>query len=229
MQRYAEPGIDGKESDGRREFAGRMRATERRGERLGEILRSEKRHEGDGDVATRSEGDFPTYERIAGDGTVKSACEAAWAETKSTTVDGARREQGFWVRWNSESEAFSITGHGAGTVVGNDKGAVVSLPKKPADAGAEYTVASFHTHTPTFFRNGNRPTGPSAADLSCDRSDNVAGLVYDYSAAMSMARSPIDSPAKLYSTGNQRTGKPTAAVKATPAATPVAAPVPVSV
>jgi hypothetical protein len=219
QSRYAEPEIDGKDSDGRRESAGRMHAAQREGGRHTDTLRSENRDEGfiDSVKSLFGIGGFPDYSKIAKDATVKSACDAAWAETKSTTVDGSRREQGFWVRWNSESKAFSITGHGAGKLVGNDEGAVVALPPKPADTEPEYTVASFHTHTPTFFRDGDRPTGPSGADVSCDKSDNVSGLVYDYSASLSKARSPIDSPARLYSTGQKRTGQPKAAPKPTTA------------
>lgn len=123
-------------------------------------------------------------------------------------VDGSRREQAFWVRWNSETEAFSVTGHGAGDEVDNDTGAAVSLPAKPADTHPEYTVASFHTHTPTFFRSVGRPTGPSGADYRVDKSDNVAGLVYDYSAKTSVAGNPKESPARLYQAGKRRPGKP---------------------
>jgi hypothetical protein len=229
QSRYAEPEADGKDPEDRREFADRLRILEREDGGRSEALRGEHREEGiiDSIKAFFGFGGFPEYSEIAKDATVKSACDAAWAETRSTTVDGARREQGFWIRWNAETKAFSVTGHGAGTVVGNDKGAVVTLPPKPADAEPEYTVASFHTHTPTFFRDVGRPTGPSGADLKADKADNVAGLVYDYSIANAPAHHPIDSAAQLYSTGQRRTGQPKKPAKA--ADTPATTPAPVTV
>jgi hypothetical protein len=203
--RYAEPQADGSEDD-RREYAERTRvaAKDDRDERA----RREGESFGDSVRTFFGVGHFPSYETIVKDSTVKAACDAAWAETKATTVDGSRREQGFWIRWNAESKAFSITGHGVGASVDNDTGAAVSLPNKPADTEPEYTVASFHTHTPTVFREVGRPTGPSGADLRCDKADNVAGLVYDYSIKNAPKKHPLDSPAKLYSTGQKRSGAP---------------------
>jgi hypothetical protein len=219
--KYAEPEADGKDADGRREHDDRARALVLG--RQSEALREEQRDEGliDSIKSFFGFGGFPKYEKIAADPGIKSACDAAWAETKATTVDGSRREQGFWIRWNSETEAFSVTGHGAGATVGNDKGASVNLPAKPADTAPEFTVASFHTHTPTFFRDVGRPTGPSGADLRADKADNVAGLVYDYSIADAPAHHPMDSAAQLYSTGQRRTGQPPKAkAKGKPAAVP---------
>lgn len=64
------------------------------------------------------------------------------------------------------------------------------MPARPADtpatpapnvAGATYSVASFHTHTPTTYRTGlPRGVGPSGADNSADTADQVPGVVYDY-------------------------------------------------
>lgn len=228
--RYAEPQADGKDADDRREFADRSRMPARE-RRRSETARDERRDEGIVDSIKSFFGInvFPQYSEIVKDAGIKSACDAAWAETKSTTIDGSRREQGFWVRWNSETNAFSVTGHGAGAAVTNDKGASVNLPPKPADTEPEFTVASFHTHTPTFFRDVGRPTGPSGADLKADKADNVAGLVYDYSIANAPAHHPMDSAAKLYSTGQKRVGQvPKAKAKAkAAAATPDATPAPV--
>lgn len=152
---------------------------------------------------------FPDYATIVGDGTVKSETDKAWEETLNATTKTSRREQGFWIRWNSKTSAFSITGRVTATPVPNDKTASVDLGKKPADSGDDFTVASFHTHTPTVFRTVGRPVGPSKADENADNSDNVAGVVYDYEPAKGgniPAGHPLKAAAKRWHSGpNRRT------------------------
>ena len=92
---------------------------------------------------------------------------------------------------------------------GVTQGASVTLTNRPADkAGQLYTVASFHTHTPTAYRPTGRGVGPSDADQRADRADNVVGLVYDYIGNADRdapAGWPLNSLAKIYHSGpNQR-------------------------
>lgn len=152
---------------------------------------------------------FPDYATIVGDGTVKSETDKAWEETLNATTKTSRREQGFWIKWNSKTNAFSITGRVTATPVPNDKTASVDLGKKPADSGDDFTVASFHTHTPTTFRTVGRPVGPSNADKNADNSDNVAGVVYDYEPVKGgniPAGHPLKAAAKRWHSGpNRRT------------------------
>lgn len=152
---------------------------------------------------------FPDYATIVADGTVKSETDKAWEETLNATTKTSRREQGFWIKWNSKTNAFSITGRVTATPVPNDKTASVDLGKKPADSGDDFTVASFHTHTPTVFRTVGRPVGPSKADENADKSDNVAGVVYDYEPAKGgniPAGHPLKAAAKRWHSGpNRRT------------------------
>lgn len=152
---------------------------------------------------------FPDYATIVGDGTVKSETDKAWEETLNATTKTSRREQGFWIRWNSKTNAFSITGRVTAAPVPNDKTASVNLPAKPADSGDDFTVASFHTHTPTTFRTVGRPVGPSTADENADKADNVAGVVYDYEPAKGgniPAGHPLKAAAKRWHSGpNRRT------------------------
>jgi len=152
---------------------------------------------------------FPDYATIVGDGTVKSETDKAWEETLNATTKTSRREQGFWIRWNSKTNAFSITGRVTATPVPNDQTASVNLPAKPADSGDVFTVASFHTHTPTTFRTVGRPVGPSKADVNADKADNVAGVVYDYEPVKGgniPAGHPLKAAAKRWHSGpNRRT------------------------
>jgi hypothetical protein len=75
---------------------------------------------------------------------------------------------------------------------------------------AVYTVASFHTHSPSVFRPVARPAGPTATDRKSDTDDNVTGLVYDYVGVNGIvpAQHPLNSPAKLYQSGPDRRATP---------------------
>lgn len=150
---------------------------------------------------------FPSFLRIIASPTVQIAAHAAWAQTLLSTTPTGRREQGFWITWNSKWGTFSTTATGYGPVVGPGVTASVNLPAKPADNGNSYTVGSFHTHTPTTYRTVGRAVGPSGADVAADASDNVAGVVYDFlgngSGNLPAGRSRL-WPARLYHSGNSR-------------------------
>ncbi|MBW4644931.1 MAG: DUF4157 domain-containing protein [Goleter apudmare HA4340-LM2] len=150
---------------------------------------------------------FPSYADIVGNATIRQEVNNDWQATLNATTVNSRREQGFWIRWNSGTGNYSVTGRVVAPAVGNAQGATINLPAKPADAGAEYTVASFHTHTPTKYRNVGRAVGPSGADINADTGDNVAGVVYDYADAGGgniPARHPLRAPAHLYHSGPNR-------------------------
>lgn len=51
---------------------------------------------------------------------------------------------------------------------------------------------------------GDRITGPSRADIKCDISDNVAGIVYDYSSPLISSGHNKNDPAQTYMSRNQR-------------------------
>ncbi len=149
---------------------------------------------------------FPRYAAIVA--AMRSDFDADWQATLAATTKTSRREQGFWVQWDSSSKAYSVTGRAIAPTVDNATGATINLPNKPADAGNVYTIASFHTHTPTANRAVGRPVGPSGADISADATDNVAGVVYDYVEAKGgniPAGHPLNSRAQLYSSRDQRT------------------------
>lgn len=158
---------------------------------------------------------FPTYSQITGDAAVKSACDGQWRQTLAdcTQSPNRRRERGFWVLLNTTSNQYEFTATVTGSWSGPTQAASVPLPPRPADqpasprscdSGAIYAVASFHTHTPTEFRVGSfppgtgRPTGPSQADNTIDTSDQVPGIVYDYSVGTAPMGHPKGSPTQLY-------------------------------
>lgn len=157
---------------------------------------------------------FPSYSQIVADSDVQAATDAAWANTEAAATAAARREEGFWIRLNTGTGDYEFTPTVTGDPVGPAVGATIeSLGSRPADtpnpAGTIYTVASFHTHTPTAFRTVARAVGPSAADGAADRADDVTGVVYDYveSPAGSgniPAGHPIGSAAQRYRSGPNR-------------------------
>lgn len=153
---------------------------------------------------------FPTAARMRGLSTVLGFCIAEWNQTKADATQTQRRERGFWIQWNRSTDTFTKTASIAGSWRANNEGASVNLGSRPADNGDVFTVASFHTHTPTFYRSqtdvgSGRPTGPSQSDYDWDRSDDVAGLVFDYAISVAPAGHPLHSDAVVYTAGTQRT------------------------
>ena len=110
---------------------------------------------------------FGSFRRIVASATVQFQMHAAWLETLAACTAVGCGEQGFWITWTSDSGTFSTTG----PVVGPADGATINLPAKPADAHPTYTVASFHTHTPTTYRTVGRAFGPGGADFTAGNSD----------------------------------------------------------
>jgi hypothetical protein len=175
---------------------------------------------------------FPTYAEIVGDSTVSTDVGTEWSNTLAdcTATPNRRREKGFWIRLNTKTNTYEHTAVVNGTWNAPADGAGVDIGSRPADApatpdpcsedGATYSVASFHTHTPTEFRaaatppGSTRPIGPSGADNTIDTSDDVPGVVYDFvespagSGSIPMGH-PKTSAAQLYhSRGKDRRTTP---------------------
>ena len=161
----------------------------------------------------REDVEFPSYSDIVADDKVKSETAKAWTETKEASDDDGRREQSFWIQWNSETKAYSITQREEGDKVDNKppKGAKVKPGATPADSGKKYTVACFHTHTPTFHWTAGyeRKVGPSGQDGPFHDGRKMPGVVYDYKEKADgkiPSGHPLNSAAKLWSCGpNKRT------------------------
>ena len=174
---------------------------------------------------------FPDYSQIEADSVVRSATDSEWAGTLAdcTPSPNLRRERGFWVRINTVNSTYVSSGATVGPMVGPATGAWIDLGGRPLDSpadpapnspGAEYSVASFHTHTPTTYRTTNdlgvtgvRIIGPSGPDHTQDYSDNVVGIVYDYIATPQGSGSipaghPLASSAQRYHSGPLRRSTP---------------------
>lgn len=155
---------------------------------------------------------YPAFSNMRWNETISNAAWNAWAQTLRAATKTSRREQGFWIQWDTTSlsnanGSYRAVGHGTGPSVGPAQGATINLGTKPADSGNWHTVGSFHTHTPTRFRSVGRVVGPSGADGNADTNDNVAGLVYDYEAAAGgavPAGHPTWSSAKVWHSGPAR-------------------------
>ncbi len=174
---------------------------------------------------------FPSYAEITSDAAVVTATANEWQNTLTdcTQIPNRRRERGFWIRLNTSTNTYEFTPTVTGDWSGPGGPVSIPLPPRPADSpaypspcdhGATYSVASFHTHTPTVFRvaatppGSTRDVGPSDPDRRIDNKDDVPGVVYDYvespggSGSIPMGH-PENSPAQLYhSMGRNRRSTP---------------------
>jgi hypothetical protein len=105
-----------------------------------------------------------------------------------------RRERGFWVQINTIIDAYQFTTSFTGPWVAPTQGASANPGTTPADvpvdplpndSGAIYTVACFHTHTPTIHWSTNDwrgvgPSGPYSGDVPFHNNRARVGIVYDY-------------------------------------------------
>jgi hypothetical protein len=147
--------------------------------------------------------DFPTYATIIANKDVVTATDAAWAATKKfasdnsgakaddgTYPDSKRRELSFYILLDTSGDGtYKFSATKTGPTVGPEEGAGIDPGATPADvpsadkASAIYTVALFHTHTPTTYRidaTAVRPIGPSGADNTFITNAGLVGVVYDY-------------------------------------------------
>lgn len=165
--------------------------------------------------------EFPTYDQITADATVRTAMNNEWQATLDdcTQNPNRSRERGFWVLLDtSGDEAYScgasvfggwVTGPSPTSAnwptvdLGERPGSNLS-DVSPISKGTVYAVSSFHTHNPPTYLTIGYDAGPSDSDSNCDTRDNVAGIVYDYSIQFIPAGYPKDSPAQLYQSRNRR-------------------------
>jgi len=162
---------------------------------------------------------FPSYSQIEGDPVVRTATDTEWANTL-TDCDlspNRRRERGFWIQINTTGNIYQNTTTFTGSWVGPTQGASASPGTTPVDvpvdpapnaAGAVYTVACFHTHTPCTYRGTNvvRAVGPSGADVTFHNNRQRAGVVYDYIGTQGQIRGghPESDATQRYQVGPNR-------------------------
>jgi hypothetical protein len=161
---------------------------------------------------------FPTIQTITANADVSAKMTASWADTLNATTATARREEGFHIKLNttSSSEKYEFTATVVGPMVDNATTASVPIGLPPADSpatinptteGATYSVAVFHTHTPTVHRAFGRAVGPSGADIAYANGQERPLIAYDYvgnAAGVAPAGHPLNSPAKAYFCGPNR-------------------------
>ena len=153
---------------------------------------------------------FPNYTEVIANATVSTATATAWSETKAATTSTGRREQGFWIKYDTASSSYTCAPTFTGPTVGPDETGAADPGTKPADSGTTYTVGLFHTHTPMTYRTGStRSVGPSSTDNTFHTANNVVGVVYDYAESPAgsgtiPAGHPLNSAAMLYSSGPTR-------------------------
>lgn len=152
---------------------------------------------------------FPCYDQIVSDTDLQQRLQDEWIATILDTTPAQRRERGFWVWLNTISNCYEAGEVILGEYVGNDDGASIDLPDRPSDmpnipsatsSGARYPIASFHAHTPTFYREEGRAVGPSISDNQRDFESLVPGIVYDYIGQDGdiEAHHPVAAPAGLW-------------------------------
>jgi hypothetical protein len=119
---------------------------------------------------------FPDVSSILGGAGVQARMNQAWQDTLNATTTTSRREEGYYITLDTDSEDYGITEHTVGTPVANNAGAsldTVTTPRPndvptnpiPTDKPT-YVVAWYHTHTPTTHRTLGRAVGPSSADFA---------------------------------------------------------------
>jgi hypothetical protein len=170
---------------------------------------------------------FPSYDDIVADPSVQAETDFAWELTKQyayvnrgtqaadgTWPDSRRREYGFWIRLDTSGsgsyifeplEEGEIVGPGDGGELGNSPMPPDLYEKGSVDAPgyrALYTVARFHSHTPTTYRHKGRPVGPSSSNDGA-AGGRVVGIVYDYisSTGEIPPGHPLDSVARRWPSG----------------------------
>ena len=168
---------------------------------------------------------FPSYADVVTDRDVVSAMDLVWAATKADASPTGRRECGFWIKVNTSTEKYEVGPKECGPCVPemvDEKpvGAVFTPSKKPSDSLANpkptdeptYTIALFHTHTPTaYFLVHPRKLGPSPDDKGFHSEKNIVGVLYDYvgdGSGFAPVRWPLDSPVMKYLVGPTRRSTP---------------------
>jgi hypothetical protein len=158
---------------------------------------------------------FPDASKILSGTGVQARMNQAWQATLAATTPTSRREEGYYITLDTNAETYGITAHTIATPVGNTTtgGWDTATSPRPADVPASpvptdkpvYTVAWYHTHTPTLYRSGGRGVGPSSPDFgwSASSSINSPGYAHDYvespaGSGVIPAGHPLNSAFKVY-------------------------------
>ena len=137
---------------------------------------------------------FPTYAQIIADDNVKRIMHSLWRQTLTYNTPGQTRELGTWMRLDTASDRYHSGELYLGPLTGQGE-RMLELPfpnpedsspdPSPCDDGADYYVASFHTHPPIEYstltnNQGAYYVGPSNPDNMMNSIWKVPGIVYDH-------------------------------------------------
>lgn len=155
---------------------------------------------------------FPAWGKIFRNPTVRGFAARAWKATLATATPKSRGERCFWIRLKTRNGRYLKTRTIVTKMQPNQTG-YCSLPAPPPDqppnppvtAKPVYTVAWFHTHTPTTFLTWGRQVGPSQADIIVSNFHKMPGTAYDYIGKMGSGGNshipkkwPLGKPARLW-------------------------------
>ena len=158
---------------------------------------------------------FPSETEMMADPVIQAHAANLWAQTLALCTPTNRHEVGCWILLNTATDTYSFSATTNGPPTPNDQTSTIYLLPVPPDSPlfprltnrtAIYTVASFHTHSPTTYQpHGQRIVGPSPFDTNASETLSVPGLVFDYvenpeTPGEIPAGHPMNAPAQLYPT-----------------------------
>ncbi|MBQ6926451.1 MAG: hypothetical protein IJQ73_17585, partial [Kiritimatiellae bacterium] len=158
---------------------------------------------------------FPSETEMMADPVIQAHATNLWAQTLALCTPTNRQEVGCWILLDTATDTYSFTATTNGPPTPNDEDSNINLLPVPSDTplfprltngSAIYSVASFHTHTPSTYRTGiPRIVGPSTSDTNASTTLSLPGLVLDYiENAETPGKIPIghpmNAPAQLYPT-----------------------------
>ena len=153
------------------------------------------------DAKTRAAYVFPSVSEIIQNQTVINAMNNAWSQTKSNASSAGRNEYGFYIYYNHTTKNFYVGTLTKGPLMTGCVGTSASISLGKVTNNLD-VCAFFHTHTPlTYCSSGLRATGPSSSDVSFANTNNLPGIIYDYSSSTIIAGHNLNDNAKLYTFG----------------------------
>ena len=145
---------------------------------------------------------FPSVSDIVSSSVVQTAMENAWNLMKQNTTPSGRSEYGFYVYYNHANGTYYVGNTVAGTVTSGCAGTNASISLGPVTNNLQ-VCAFFHCHTALTYcpSNTSRQTGPSTSDINYANSQQLPGILYDYSASSIWGGHSKDDAYKYYTFG----------------------------
>lgn len=161
---------------------------------------------------------FPSFNDMLSNTAVTNRMTQAWEDTKAATFDSFRREEGYYITLDTESNDYGITAHSLGDPTPNHLSSYWdSAPyQRPPDSIQNptpldkpiYTVGWFHTHPPMRYVTYTPPfrlAGFNFGDLNYSTNAilgvSMPGFAYDYiptnTSPRIFAGHPIHAPGKI--------------------------------